>query len=63
MPECRFNKKNTTQHHCKNDLKRHAHTLSGDAGADLQSRLGGAQEEEEEEGANHKEKRREEDPN
>jgi hypothetical protein len=25
--------------HCKNDLKRHAHTLSGDAGADLKSRV------------------------
>jgi hypothetical protein len=28
--------------HCKNYLKRHAHTLSGDAGADLKSRSGGA---------------------
>jgi len=28
--------------HCKTDLKRHAHTLSGVAGADLQSRLEGA---------------------
>jgi len=28
--------------HYKNDLKRHAHTLSGDAGADLKSRAGGA---------------------
>jgi hypothetical protein len=29
--------------HYKNDLKRHAHTLSGDASADLQSPSGGAQ--------------------
>ena len=28
--------------HYKNDLKRHAHTLSGDAGADLKSQSGGA---------------------
>jgi hypothetical protein len=28
--------------HYKNDLKRHSHTLSGDAGADLKSRSGGA---------------------
>ena len=26
----------------KNDLERHAHTLSGDAGADLRSQAGGA---------------------
>jgi hypothetical protein len=27
--------------HCKNDLKGHAHTPSGDAGADLWSQAGG----------------------
>ena len=29
--------------HCKNDIKRHVHTLSVDAGTDLKSRSGGVQ--------------------